>query len=383
MALTITREEQLRERKHPLYNDRALKLGTFSTNLSGGCSMSTIDGVLEATWDQTTALARMGEEMEFEALVPVGRWRGFGGATNFNGAGFECFTWAAGQAAQTEKAGVFVTSHVPTIHPVMAAKQISTIDHISSGRVALNVVTGWNAAEIEMFGAPLLPHDERYAVAQEWIDIVRALWTRDDPFSFEGKYYHVKDAILRPKPVQQPYPALMNAGSSAAGRNFGARNCDVVFISSDIGQKTPEGMSEKVAQFKRLAREEYGRDIQVWVNAYIVEGDTEADANAFLDYYANQHGDWEAATNLVDGLMGGSASYDPQTMEQMKLHFIAGWGGYPIVGTQAQVVDSLIALSATGLDGVLLSWPRYIEGMREFRDVTYPLLKQAGLRDQL
>jgi alkanesulfonate monooxygenase SsuD/methylene tetrahydromethanopterin reductase-like flavin-dependent oxidoreductase (luciferase family) len=380
MATTITREEQLRERQHPLYNDRALKLGTFSTNLSGGCSMSTVDGVLEATWDQTTALARMGEEMEFEALVPVGRWRGFGGATNFNGAGFECFTWAAGQAAQTEKAGIFVTSHVPTIHPVMAAKQISTIDHISSGRVALNVVTGWNTAEIEMFGAPLLPHDERYAVAQEWIDIVRAVWTRDEPFTFEGKYYHVKDAILRPKPVQQPYPALMNAGSSSAGRNFGARNCDVVFISSDIGQKTPEGMAEKVAQFKRLAREEYDRDIQVWVNAYIVEGDTEADANAYLDYYANQHGDWEAAENLVNGLLGGSASYDPETMEQMKFHFIAGWGGYPIVGTQAQVVDSLIALASTGLDGVLLSWPRYIEDMRRFQENTYPLLVEAGLR---
>jgi FMNH2-dependent dimethyl sulfone monooxygenase len=380
MATTITREEQLRERQHPLYNDRTLKLGTFSTNLSGGCSMSTVDGVLEATWDQTTALARMGEEMEFEALVPVGRWRGFGGATNFNGAGFECFTWAAGQAAQTEKAGIFVTSHVPTIHPVMAAKQISTIDHISSGRVALNVVTGWNTAEIEMFGAPLLPHDERYAVAQEWIDIVRAVWTRDEPFTFEGKYYHVKDAILRPKPVQQPYPALMNAGSSSAGRNFGARNCDVVFISSDIGQKTPEGMAEKVAQFKRLAREEYDRDIQVWVNAYIVEGDTEADANAYLDYYANQHGDWEAAENLVNGLLGGSASYDPETMEQMKFHFIAGWGGYPIVGTQAQVVDSLVALASTGLDGVLLSWPRYIEDMRRFQENTYPLLVEAGLR---
>jgi alkanesulfonate monooxygenase SsuD/methylene tetrahydromethanopterin reductase-like flavin-dependent oxidoreductase (luciferase family) len=380
MASTIAREEKLREINHPLYSDRALKLGTFSTNLSGGCSISTIDGVLEATWDQTTALARMGEEMEFEALVPVGRWRGFGGATNFNGAGFECFTWAAGQAAQTEKAGVFVTSHVPTIHPVLAAKQISTIDHIANGRVALNVVTGWNAPEIEMFGAPLLPHDERYAVAQEWIDIVRALWTMDDPYTFEGKYYQVKDAILRPKPVQRPYPALMNAGSSSAGRNFGARNCDVVFISVDIGQQTPEGMAEKVAQFKRLAREEYGRDVQVWVNAYIVEGDTEADANAYLDYYANQHGDWVAAENLVNGLLGGSASFAPETMEQMKLHFIAGWGGYPIVGTQAQVVDSLIDLSRTGLDGVLLSWPRYIEDMRRFQESTYPLLVEAGLR---
>lgn len=380
MATTIAREDQLREKKHPLYNDRALKLGTFSTNLSGGCSISTVDGVLEATWEQTTALARMAEEMDFEALVPVGRWRGLGGVTNFNGAGFECFTWAAGQAAQTEKAGIFVTSHVPTIHPVMAAKQISTIDHISDGRIALNVVTGWNTAEIEMFGAPLLPHDERYAVAQEWIDILRELWTRDDPYTFEGKYYQVKDAILRPQPVQQPYPVLMNAGSSSAGRNFGARNCDVVFISVDIGQQTPEGMAEKVAQFKRLAREEYDRDIQVWVNAYIVEGDTEADAKAYLDYYANQHGDWEAADNLVNGLLGGSSSFAPETMEQMKFHFIAGWGGYPVVGTQAQVVDSLAALSRTGLDGVLLSWPRYIEDMRRFQETTYPLAVEAGLR---
>lgn len=380
MGSTVTREEQLRGRRHPLYNDRALKLGTFSTNLRGGCTMSTIDGVLEATWGQTTALARMGEEMEFEALVPVGRWRGFGGLTDPHGAGFECFTWAAGQAAQTENAGIFVTSHVPTIHPVMAAKQLTTIDHISDGRVALNVVTGWNAPEIEMFGASLLPHDERYAVAQEWIDIVRALWTRDDPFSFEGKYYRVKDAFLRPKPVQQPYPALMNAGSSPAGRQFGARNCDVVFISVDIGQSTPEGMAEKVTQFRHLAREEYGRDIQVWINAYIVEGDTEADAKAYLDYYANQHGDWEAAQNLIGNMIGSSESFARDTIDQMKFHFIAGGGGYPIVGSQAQVVDSLAALSRTGLDGVLLSFPRYIEDMRRFQQNTYPLLVEAGLR---
>jgi FMNH2-dependent dimethyl sulfone monooxygenase len=380
MTTGANREAQLREKKHPLYNDRALKLGTFSTNLSGGCSMSTIDGVLEATWDQTTALARMGEEMEFEALVPVGRWRGFGGATDFNGAGFECFTWAAGMAAQTEKAGLFVTSHVPTIHPVMAAKQMTTIDHISDGRVAFNVVTGWNAPEIEMFGAPLLPHDERYAVAQEWIDIVRALWTADEPYSFDGKYYRVKDAFLRPQPVQRPYPALMNAGSSEAGRHFGARNCDVVFVSVDIGQRTPEGMTDKVAQFKRLAREEYGRDIEVWVNAYIVEGDTEADAQAYLDYYANQHGDWEAATNLVNNMIGSSQSYAKETMDQMRFHFIAGWGGYPIVGSREQVVDSLAALSRTGLDGVLLSFPRYIEDMDRFQQSTYPLLVEAGLR---
>ena len=72
----------------------------------------------------------------------MARWRGFGGATNFNGACYETFTWAAGVGGATEHATVFATSHVPTIHPIVAAKQATTIDHISNGRFALNLVMG-------------------------------------------------------------------------------------------------------------------------------------------------------------------------------------------------------------------------------------------------
>ena len=86
----------------PLFNDRKIKLATFCTNLSGGCAITTIDGVLEADWSSTLSLAKLGDAMEFEALVPVGRWHGFGGKTNFNGAGFEAFSWAAGIGASTE-----------------------------------------------------------------------------------------------------------------------------------------------------------------------------------------------------------------------------------------------------------------------------------------
>jgi hypothetical protein len=85
---TALRVQQLREQSNPLFSDRKLKLGSFSTNLSGGAAMSTIDGTLEATWDNTLELARMADEMQFEAIVPVGRWKGFGGATDFNGRGF-------------------------------------------------------------------------------------------------------------------------------------------------------------------------------------------------------------------------------------------------------------------------------------------------------
>jgi hypothetical protein len=90
---------------NPLFNDRKLKLGTFCTNLSGGCTMSEADGMLDCDWPSTTRLAQLADDMEFEALVPVGRWKGLGGATDFNGRGFECYTWAAGISALTKYPG--------------------------------------------------------------------------------------------------------------------------------------------------------------------------------------------------------------------------------------------------------------------------------------
>ena len=81
---------------NPLFNDSPLKLGSFSTNLSGGGTISKMEGLLKAEWPATLELARLADEMKFEAIVPVGRWKGFGGETNFNGEGFEVFVWAAG-----------------------------------------------------------------------------------------------------------------------------------------------------------------------------------------------------------------------------------------------------------------------------------------------
>ena len=68
--------EIMKRETSPLYNDRKMKLATFCTNLSGGCAITTIDGVLEADWPSTLSLAKLGDAMEFEALVPVGRWQG-------------------------------------------------------------------------------------------------------------------------------------------------------------------------------------------------------------------------------------------------------------------------------------------------------------------
>jgi hypothetical protein len=72
-----SRLQEERSKTNPVFNDRKLKLGTFGTNLDRGCAISTIDGVLEINWPNTLELAKISEEMEFEALVPIGRWHGF------------------------------------------------------------------------------------------------------------------------------------------------------------------------------------------------------------------------------------------------------------------------------------------------------------------
>jgi alkanesulfonate monooxygenase SsuD/methylene tetrahydromethanopterin reductase-like flavin-dependent oxidoreductase (luciferase family) len=373
-----TRPDQLREAKNPLFNDRKLKLGTFCSNLSHGCAISSVEGVLEANWPSTLALAQMGDAMQFEALVPVGRWKGFGGTTNFNGAGFESFSWASAIGASTKHPSIFATSHVPTIHPVMAAKQSTTIDHVTGGRFSLNVVTGWYKPEIEMFGEDQLEHDTRYDRAIEWLEIIKLLWTREEEFDYEGKFYKIKKGWLQPKPIQKPYPVVMNAGGSDKGRHYAAKYCDVAFIV--LQSHKFEDVREHVSRYRDFARKEYGREIQVWTNAYIVQGETEADAKKFFDYYVHEKGDWVAVDNLTRTLGINAQTMPPDVALALKAHFIAGWAGYPIVGTKEKVVDELATLSRAGFDGVILSWAKYVEQMREFQEVTYPLVVQAGLR---
>ena len=132
--------------------------------------------------------------------------------------------------------------------------------------------------------------------------------------------------------------------------------------------------------YRELAQREYGRDIELWTAAYVVCGDTEKDARDFFDYYVHQKGDWVAVSNLVETMGLNAKTLPPETLRSMKAHFIAGWGGYPLVGTREQIVEKMGRLAVMGLNGAVLSWPRYIDGMRQFKQEILPLAAQAGLR---
>jgi alkanesulfonate monooxygenase SsuD/methylene tetrahydromethanopterin reductase-like flavin-dependent oxidoreductase (luciferase family) len=379
MTISSSRQQDRRE-TNPAFSSRRFKLGTFQTNLDSGCVMSDLDGRLDITWPNTVALAKLADEMEFEAIVPVARWQGFGGATNPQGPGFETYTWAAGIAGATRSSGVISTSHVAFNHPIIAAKQSTVIDHTSNGRYTLNIVNGWNYPEMEMFGIALLGHEDRYACAEEWLGLVKRLWTEDEEFDHEGRFFKIKKGYLQPKPIQHPYPAIMNAGSSERGRRFACKHCDLVFTS--IRTHDLAANAAHVQAYRKLAQE-YGREVRVWSNATVIQAETEKEARDFYHYYVHEKGDWVAAGKVIETMAAeiNARDYPPERRRAMAEMMISGWGGHPLIGTKEQIVDGLVRLSKIGLDGVLLSWPRFEAGMREFRDVTYPLVRQAGLRD--
>jgi FMNH2-dependent dimethyl sulfone monooxygenase len=136
-------------------------------------------------------------------------------------------------------------------------------------RFALNIVCGWFEPEIEMFNLSRLDHDTRYELADEWITVLKRLWTEEDYFDFSGRHLQLARAISQPKPLQQPFPALMNAGGSEKGREFVAKHCDIAFI-------VPRGddesvLRDQVDQYRTFAHGLSGRDIQVWSSAYVAQ----------------------------------------------------------------------------------------------------------------
>ena len=122
-----------------------------------------------------------------------------------------------------------------------------------------------------MFGRNIMEHDIRYEYAAEWIEIMKLLWTREEEFDFEGKYLRVTKGFSMPKPIQKPFPPLMNAGSSGKGRDFAAKYADMAFIHLD-----PNDL-DKTRRISRAYRRHRARGVRPrdadLGNGYVVQRD--------------------------------------------------------------------------------------------------------------
>ena len=356
-------------RTGPLFGPNKLKLGIFGLNVSSAGALTTAKDRHEIEWDQNVRLVQAAEAAGFEAAVPFARWRGFEGLSNPCGNSFESFTWAAGIGAVTSKIAVFSTSNVMTISPVMAAKQLTTIDHISHGRAVLNVVSGWFEKELRMFGVADLGHDERYAYAAEWMEILLRLWTQNNSFDFQGDFLQVLEGYQQPKSVQVPRPPVMNAAFSPVGHKFAARWADIAFVSPDGAN--PESARQKVSALRDLAAE-LGRELQIWVSASVTCAPTEQGARRELARYIETEGDSAARDNVINWTMGGARIPE----ERRK----TVGSGYPLIGSPEQVAEQMAALSGAGVDGLCLTWVNYEHGFPFFASEVLPRLAQAGVR---
>jgi alkanesulfonate monooxygenase SsuD/methylene tetrahydromethanopterin reductase-like flavin-dependent oxidoreductase (luciferase family) len=362
---------------HPLFrSNNRLKMGSFAWSLQGGATPTLAEGTIgKLNWAQQVQLAKLSEAIGLDAIIPVARWKGCGGPSHFWNESYDTIAWSAALAGATEKVTVFSTVHVPLIHPVRAAKTAVTIDHISGGRFALNIVAGWMQTEFSMFGYQRLPHDERYVQAEEWLSFLKKLWAEDKAFDWSGKYYQAEGAISEPRPAGTR-PLLMSAGGSPAGRTFAAKNCDVIFINIRDG---PKQAALTIKDIKDQAAA-HGREVQVWTTAGLICRPTEAEARRHYNYFVWEKGDFQAAEVLAKGSQSGDSQSVQTTESKRLLEGIVAWTfAYPLVNTPERVVDELAAFADAGLDGVAFICQNFEQELEIFGEEIRPLAQKAGL----
>jgi alkanesulfonate monooxygenase SsuD/methylene tetrahydromethanopterin reductase-like flavin-dependent oxidoreductase (luciferase family) len=363
-----------------MYNDNALKIGIFGANCSSGRSATKVPERWSASWPDCLRLARMADDAGIDFMLPIGRWKGYGGDTQFHGSTLETVTWAVGLLGATRRMTVFGTVHAPLFHPLIAAKEFVTADHVGEGRFGVNIVVGWNEGEFEMFGVTQREHDERYDYAQEWIDAIKRAWSERGEFDFEGHYLQLKGVRAYPKPFGDTRPLIMNAGSSTVGQAFALRNCDAFFVATAGSRKSVEGNAQKVKEIKSAAQA-LGREIEVYTVGQVICRPSQQEAEDYYQHAIIENADWGA----IDGMLANK-SITPQTIPPdeyiKKRQYFASHaiGGYPFVGTPDRVADELESISRAGVRGIALSFVNYLDELPYFCDEVLPRLVRLGAR---
>lgn len=323
-------------------------------------------------------------------------------------------------AVHTEHIGLALTSNVAQAHPFNFARQVSTLDHISNGRIAWNIVTGVQDNGARNFGLDrLTDHTERYQWAEEYVDVTYKLWEgswdddallkdRNGWYSDPSKIHKIHHVSERyrvegphlPSPSPQRTPLLFQAGSSVSGRRFAAQHAEATFIiapNADLAR-------EQITETRRLAVE-FGRhpdDLKFFQGLSFVIGDTEEEAWAKAreyEKYVSVEG-FLAHTAIVDD---DGRVYPPETLlKDVRTNTMRGFlewigksitdreptvrdlalllsGNTRVVGTPEQIADEIEKWQDAGVDGInVINW--VIPGsFQEFADKVLPVLRARGL----
>jgi FMNH2-dependent dimethyl sulfone monooxygenase len=333
----------------------------------GGWLRNVEDEQMQASWSYVSRLARRSEEIGFDlslvAELNLNDIKGVGAPS------LDAWSTAAALAAVTERLELMVAVR-PTFHaPALLAKQAANIDHISNGRLALNVVSSWWEQEARMYGVHFEKHDDRYARTSEWLDVVNGVWS-EPSFNFAGKYYSVKNTVLEPKPVRKPRPPLYAGGESDAAKNLIAQKCDAYVMHGD----SPQYVAAKIADM-RERREQFGLPpMQFGVAGYAIVRETEAEAKRELERITDVKQNASGFANYQQWLSGTQLE-QRMSIEEYSVSNRGLRSG--LVGTPAQLQDRLGEFEAAGVDLLLLQFSPQYEEMERFGESVISALVTA------
>jgi FMNH2-dependent dimethyl sulfone monooxygenase len=322
----------------------------------GGWLRNVEDEQMETSWEYVSKLAQRAEEIGYDlTLIAELNLNDIKGV---EAPSLDAWSTTAALAAVTKKLELMVAVR-PTFHnPALLAKQATNIDHISNGRLTLNVVSSWWADEATKYGIQFDEHDDRYARTSEWLEVLNGCWNQQG-FSYQGKYYRVEDNVLSPKPVSRPRPTLYAGGESETAKNLIATKCDAYLMHGD----PPEIVGKKIADMRKR-REAAGLSPMTFgIAGYAIVRDSEAEAKKEVARITDVQQSARGYANYQQWITGSNLE-QKISLEDYSVSNRGLRSG--LVGTPEQISEHLEEFAAVGVDLVLLQSSPQLEEMERF-----------------
>jgi FMNH2-dependent dimethyl sulfone monooxygenase len=333
----------------------------------GGWLRNVDDEKMEATWDYVKKLAVRSEDLGFDlSLIAELNLNDIKGEA---APSLDAWSTAAALAAVTHRQELMIAVR-PTFHnPALLAKQAANIDHISGGRLSLNVVSSWWRDEATKYGVGFEMHDDRYARTAEWLAVLNGVWQQDG-FNFEGKYYKVANNTLQPKPISKPRPAIYAGGESETAKDLISSTCDGYVMHGD----EPETIGKRIRDMKERREKKGLPPMTYGVAAYSVIRDNEADVKKELARITDvQPG--SAGYNNYQQWLAGTQLEQKVSLEDYSVSNRGLRSG--LAGTPAQVADRIGAFERQGVDFFLLQCSPQLEEMERFAEAIIQKVQYA------
>ena len=337
----------------------------------GGWLRNVPDEGMDASWPYVSRLARRSEQIGYDLTLIAELF--LNDIKGIDAPALDAWSVAAALAAVTERLELMVAVR-PTFHqPAILAKHAAQIDHISGGRLALNVVSSWWKDEARRYGVRFDEHDDRYARTDEWLRVVDGCW-REPRFTFSGRYYQVEETVLEPKPVRQPRPTIYAGGESEAAKELISRACDAYVMHGD----PPDRVAPKISDMRRRRERLSLPAMQFGMAAYAIVRESDSEAKREVERITNvspgspgyqNYQDWIANTKLEQQVSLQDYSVSNRGLRS------------GLVGTSEQVAERILEFERVGVDLLLLQMSPQLEEMERFGETVIPLVNGASVAE--